>query len=85
MSNARVARRTQGNAAMDLNVDTRLTRLETFVTEQDQTIQELSAEIASAWKTIDVLTRRIEQMSLRLTGVEEATAPDTPVTKPPHW
>ncbi|MGB3501989.1 MAG: SlyX family protein [Mesorhizobium sp.] len=70
---------------MAQDVETRLTKLELLAAEQEHTIGELSAEIAKAWKIIDELTRRIEAMSLRLTGVEEATAPEVPVTKPPHW
>jgi SlyX protein len=63
----------------------RITALEVLAAEQERTIQDLSAEIAKAWKTIDGLERKVEAMALRLTGVEEATAPDVPVTKPPHW
>lgn len=65
--------------------DERLTSLEMLAAEQERTIHELSAEIANAWKTIDDLNRRVEAMALRLTGIEEATAPEIPVTKPPHW
>ncbi len=63
----------------------RITALEVLAAEQERTIQDLSAGIAKAWKTIDGLERKVEAMALRLTGVEEATAPDVPVTKPPHW
>jgi len=70
---------------MTPDADERLTTLEILTAEQERTIAELSAEIASAWKVIDDLTRRMDAMSLRLSGVEEATAPDTPITKPPHW
>jgi len=65
--------------------DERITALEVLAAEQERTIGELSAEIAKAWQAIDVLERKVEAMALRLTGVEEATAPDVPVTKPPHW
>jgi len=70
---------------MALNVETRMIKLELLAAEQEHTIQEMSGELAKAWKAIDDLTRRVEAMSLRLTGVEEATAPEIPVTKPPHW
>jgi SlyX protein len=71
--------------AMTTDADSRLTTLEILTAEQERTISELSAEIAGAWKIIDDLTRRMDAMALRLTGIEEATAPDTPITKPPHW
>ena len=70
---------------MTTDADSRLTTLEILTAEQERTIAELSAEIAGAWKIIDDLTRRMDSMALRLTGIEEATAPDTPITKPPHW
>ncbi|SMH34242.1 SlyX family protein [Mesorhizobium australicum] len=70
---------------MTVETDERLTSLEVLAAEQERTIHELSAEIGKAWKTIDDLTRRLDAMSLRLTGLEEATAPEIPVTKPPHW
>ncbi|MCR5857752.1 SlyX family protein [Mesorhizobium sp. J428] len=70
---------------MSREKDERLTSLEVLAAEQERTIQELSAEIGKAWKTIDDLTRRLDAMSLRLTGLEEATAPEIPVTRPPHW
>jgi SlyX protein len=71
--------------AMTPDADERLTTLEILTAEQERTIAELSAEIAGAWKVIDDLTRRMDSVALRLSGVEEATAPDTPITKPPHW
>lgn len=67
------------------DVESRLMKLEILAAEQDHTIAEMSAEIVKAWKIIDDMTRRMEALQLRLTGVEEATAPDTPITKPPHW
>lgn len=70
---------------MTVETDGRLSSLEMLAAEQERTIQELSAEIGKAWKTIDDLTRRLDAMSLRLTGLEEATAPEIPVTRPPHW
>lgn len=70
---------------MTVGSDERITALEVLAAEQERTIQDLSAEIAKAWKTIEGLERKVEAMALRLTGVEEATAPDVPVTKPPHW
>ncbi len=70
---------------MPANIDSRLMKLEILAAEHEHTIAEMSAEIAKAWKTIEEMSRRMEAMQLRLTGVEEATAPETPVTRPPHW
>lgn len=70
---------------MSPDAEERITTLELLAAEQERTIHDLSAEISKAWKTIDELNRRVEAMALRLTGIEEATAPEIPVTKPPHW
>lgn len=68
-----------------MDTDARITTLELLAAEQERTIQELSAEVSKAWAVIDDLARRLDAMGLRLTGIEEATAPDTPITRPPHW
>ena len=68
-----------------MDTDERITTLELLAAEQERTISELSAEMSKAWKTIDELNRRVEAMALRLTGIEEATAPEIPVTRPPQW
>ena len=68
-----------------MDTDERITTLELLAAEQERTIHELSAEISKAWRIIDDMKRRLDAMSLRMTGIEEATAPDTPITKPPHW
>jgi SlyX protein len=68
-----------------MDTDARITTLELLAAEQERTIHELSAEVSKAWTIIDDLTRRLDAMGLRLTGIEEATAPDTPITRPPHW
>jgi SlyX protein len=70
---------------MSANVESRLVKLEILAAEQEHTIAEMSAELTKAWKVIDEVTRRMEALQLRMTGIEEATAPDTPITKPPHW
>lgn len=63
----------------------RLTALEVRHAEQERTIEELSGQVAEQWRTIERLRRRVELLTERLLGLEERTAPDIPVTKPPHW
>ena len=65
--------------------DDRLTALEIRAAEQDRTIEELSAEIAGQWKTIERLQKKLDALAERFLALEEQTAPDIPVTKPPHW
>lgn len=63
----------------------RLTDLEILAAEQEHTIAELSAEIAEQWKVIEALRKKLDVLSGRFLALEEQTAPETPVTRPPHW
>ncbi|GHE47260.1 protein SlyX [Camelimonas fluminis] len=63
----------------------RLTELEIRIAEQDKTIEDLSSVLAEQWKTIDQMGKKLNALTSRFLLLEEQTAPDTPVTKPPHW
>jgi SlyX protein len=65
--------------------DDRLTTLEIRAAEQEKTIEELSGQIAEQWKTIEALRRKLDALTDRFLALEEQTAPEAPVTKPPHW
>jgi len=67
------------------NADERLTVLEIRAAEQEKTIEELSGEIAEQWKTIEALRKKLDALTDRFLVLEEQTASDVPVTKPPHW
>ncbi len=70
---------------MSDRMDERTTRLEIQITEQDRTIGELSAEVAEQWKLIEALRKKLDALTLRFLELEEQSAPDIPVTRPPHW
>ncbi len=63
----------------------RLTRLEILVTEQEHTIDELSGQLAAQWKTIEAMRRKLDALTDRFLVLEEQSADDIPVTKPPHY
>ena len=63
----------------------RLTRLEILVTEHEKTIEELSGQIAEQWKVIEGMRRKLDALTDRFLVLEEQTASDIPVTKPPHY
>ena len=65
--------------------DDRLTTLEIRAAEQEKTIEELSGQIAEQWKTIEGLRKKLDALTDRFLALEEQTAPEVPVTKPPHW
>ncbi len=63
----------------------RLTDLEMLAAEQEKTIAELSDQIAGQWQVIERLQKKLDALAERFVALEEQTAPDVPVTKPPHW
>jgi SlyX protein len=79
-----VSRLTKRNIGMTMP-DDRLTALEIRAAEQEKTIEELSAEIAEQWKVIERLRAKVDALTDRFLSLEQQSAPDVPVTKPPHW
>jgi SlyX protein len=65
--------------------DQRLIQLEILSAEQEKSIGELSAQIAEQWQVIDRLQRKLDTLTNRFLALEESSAPEIPVTKPPHW
>lgn len=65
--------------------DHRLTELEIRTAEQEKTIEDLSAVLAGQWSVIDQLTAKLDALTRRFLALEQQGAPDTPVTRPPHW
>lgn len=63
----------------------RLTTLEIRAAEQERTIEDLSGQIAEQWKVIERMQKKLDALTERFLALEEQTAPDVPVTKPPHW
>ncbi|MEO9613631.1 MAG: SlyX family protein [Nitratireductor sp.] len=63
----------------------RTATLEMIVAEQERTIEDLSSEVAAQWKTIERLQKQLDRLTQRFLALEEQTAPEVPVTKPPHW
>ncbi|SEB62993.1 SlyX protein [Nitratireductor aquibiodomus] len=63
----------------------RITKLEILAAEQEKTIEELSAELTRQWRETEALKKKLDRLSERFMELEEQTAGDVPVTKPPHW
>jgi SlyX protein len=63
----------------------RLTMLEIRIAEQERTIEELSGQIAEQWKVIERMQHKLDTLTERFLALEEQSAPDIPITKPPHW
>ena len=63
----------------------RLTTLEIRAAEQEKTIEELSGQIAEQWTVIERMQRKLDALTGRFMALEEQSAADVPITKPPHW
>ena len=63
----------------------RLTALEMRTTEQDRTVEELSAQIAEQWTVIERLRKQVEALTERFLEFEHQNASEVSVAKPPHW
>ena len=62
----------------------RIDTLESRLTYQDETIEQLNATITAQWKQIDALTRQIAALSERLEA-SEANTPAPANERPPHY
>lgn len=63
----------------------RVTTLEIRLTEQEQTIEELSGQLAAQWQVIERMQKKLDVLTQRFLSLEEASQPEVPVTRPPHW
>ena len=66
-------------------IQERITALEELAAHQSRTIDELSAELASQWKTIDQMSKKLERLTERFSAIEEASLEAPAITKPPHY
>lgn len=67
------------------SVQERLVDMEVLAAEQERTIVDLSGQVTAQWKTIEELRRKLDALTDRFLVLEEQTAPEVAVTKPPHW
>ena len=70
---------------MTQDTDERITRLEMLVAEQERTIAELSEQLSEQWALTEKMRKKLDALTERFLALEEQTAPETPVTKPPHY
>ncbi|MBO6540893.1 MAG: SlyX family protein [Rhizobiaceae bacterium] len=70
---------------MTQDTDERIIRLEMLVAEQERTIAELSEQLSEQWSLTEKMRKKLDALTERFLVLEEQTAPETPVTKPPHY
>jgi len=62
----------------------RIDALESRLTYQDETIEQLNQTITAQWKQTDALTRQVAALTERLQEAE-ANAPGPASERPPHY
>ena len=72
------------NAADD-DAAQRITKLEELAAHQARVIDELSAELANQWATVDQLQKKLERLIDRFSALEQASLEAPAVTPPPHY
>ncbi|MBO6724799.1 MAG: SlyX family protein [Rhizobiaceae bacterium] len=70
---------------MTQDTNERIIRLEMLVAEQERTIAELSEQLSEQWSLTEKMRKKLDALTERFLVLEEQTAPETPVTKPPHY
>jgi SlyX protein len=68
----------------DKELSERINALESRLTYQDETIEQLNQTITAQWKQIDALTRRVAALGDRLKEAE-ANTPAPTNERPPHY
>ena len=64
----------------------RIEALEIRIAYQDETIEDLNSAITAQWKQVDLLTRKIAQLTEQLRETtEQIGRPGLPEPPPPHY
>ncbi|MBN9024320.1 MULTISPECIES: SlyX family protein [Kaistia] len=64
----------------------RIEALEIRIAYQDETIEDLNSAITAQWKQVDLLTRKIAQLTEQLRETSEQIGrPNLPEPPPPHY
>jgi SlyX protein len=67
------------------DIEHRIMDLETLVTHQARTIDELSSLVAEQWQAIEAMRGKLEAMAERFMALEEQAVSRPEAGKPPHW
>jgi SlyX protein len=67
------------------DLENRVMDLETLVTHQARTIDELSSMVAEQWQTIETMRGKLETLTERFMALEEQAISRPEAGKPPHW
>ena len=59
--------------------------MEEMLAHHEQTIEDLSAQLAKQWIAISTLEGKVETLTKRFLTIEENAMPAPHVSKPPHY
>lgn len=67
------------------NLEHRLVELETKISFQEQTIEDLNSALVEQHKDITKLSRIVENLASQVERIEDLNNPNTPEPPPPHY
>jgi SlyX protein len=67
------------------DLEHRIMDLETLVTHQARTIEELSSIVTEQWQTIEAMRAKLDTLTERFMALEEQAVSRPESAKPPHW
>ncbi len=70
---------------MSTQTDDRLTALELKITDQDETLQDLSDMVNNQWQEIEKLRAKLMTAHSRIISLEDSMPAGNSAEKPPHY
>jgi SlyX protein len=67
------------------DLEHRIMDLETLVTHQARTIEELSSIVTEQWQAIEAMRAKLDTLTEGFMAREEQTTSRPESSKPPHW
>ena len=69
----------------DIEPNKRIDAMEELIAHHENTIEDLSAQLANQWATITDMESKLLVLTKRFVSLEEASLPAVEITKPPHY
>ena len=76
---------TQSDIEPDNSPNGRIDAMEELIAHHENTIEDLSAQLANQWATITDMESKLLVLTKRFVSLEEASLPAVEITKPPHY
>lgn len=76
---------TQSDIEPDNLPNGRIDAMEELIAHHENTIEDLSAQLANQWAIITDMESKLLVLTKRFVSLEEASLPAVEITKPPHY